>query len=90
MDMPLIIERILISKKLIYASIPVLANMIAEFFGVNPMNKALLVVDGFFALLLIIQGFLDVRYGSESDDTKPAPPEATPQTVVNVIDEKEK
>lgn len=85
-DFSTMIQRLLVSKKLIYAAIPPLAAMVAGIFGVDPMHKALLVLDGLFATLLVIQGFLDVKFGSASDGSTAsvvlAPP--VPETAVTL------
>lgn len=83
-----VFERILLSKKLIYAAVPVIANAVAAFAGYDPTSKAMLVLDAAFALLLVIQGLLDFHFGSASDGTTPAVEQAKTDTVVNVTQKK--
>jgi len=61
------IRRILSSQKAIYAMIPVLANTVAGLAGVDPTQPLLLTLDAVFALLLLVQFALDMRWGSPSD-----------------------
>ena len=61
------IRRILSSQKAIYAMIPVLANTVAGLAGVDPTQPILLTLDAVFALLLLAQFALDMRWGSPSD-----------------------
>jgi len=69
MTVAIVLERIMASKKFIYVAIPIVANAIAEFSGYNVTAKGMLVMDAGFALLLVFQGLLDIRFGSPSDDT---------------------
>ena len=48
---------------------PVLSNVAASVAGVDLEHQLMLVVDAFFAILLVIQGALDFAYGSKSDGT---------------------
>jgi hypothetical protein len=61
------IKRILASQKAIYAMVPVFANVIAQIAGVDPTTPLLLALDAAFALLLLVQFCLDLRWGSPSD-----------------------
>ena len=87
----LFFERILASKKFIYAAVPIVANAVASFLGYDPTGKAMLVLDAAFAILLVVQGLLDIKFGSASDQTeavavKMAVSKQPAQTVVNVED----
>jgi len=83
-----VFERIFASKKFIYAAVPIIANAVAAFMGYDPTTKAMLVLDAGFAILLVMQGLLDIRFGSPSDDTEKVAlkmaEKKTAQTVVNV------
>jgi spore coat protein U-like protein len=86
-----ILERIFLSKKLFFAAVPIIANAIAAFTGYDPTAKGLLVLDALFAALLVIQGLLDLKFGSASDATTPVAVELKKpktDTVVNVTQEK--
>lgn len=65
-----VFARVFASKKVIYAAVPIVANAVASFMGYDPTAKALIVLDAAFALLLVIQGLLDIKFGSFSDDTE--------------------
>jgi hypothetical protein len=69
-DLATAMQRIYSSKKVIYAAVPIFANVVAGFFGMDPTSKMILVIDAAFAMLLIIQGFLDIKFGSPSDSTE--------------------
>ncbi len=64
-----LITRILHSKKAVYVAIPVFANLVAEVFGFDVTNVAMLMVDLGFAGLAVSQLALDLRWGSASDGT---------------------
>lgn len=64
-----LIKRIIASKKFFYALVPVLANLIVAITGHDPTTPLILAIDAAFALLLLIQFLLDLRWGSPSDGT---------------------
>lgn len=63
------LPRILGSQKMIYAQVPVAANIVGRLFGMDIMDPLLLVVDAGFWGLAIAQFALDLRWGSPSDGT---------------------
>jgi hypothetical protein len=65
----LAVDRILGSKKAVYAAIPMLANLGVALTGHDVTQPLMLVLDAGFALLLLSQFFLDMRWGSPSDGT---------------------
>ncbi len=63
-----VIRRIIGSKKVILALVPILVNVVASMGGIAvPSDSMMLLVDGTFALLVGVQGLLDFKYGSQSD-----------------------
>jgi len=63
------IERVLASKKAMYAAVPGIANLLCEVLGIDVTQPAVLVLDAAFASLLVAQFALDLRWGSCSDNT---------------------
>jgi len=63
--------RIMSSKKAIYALIPVFANAFVQLGGGDPTSMMMMVLNTAFGALLLIQGVLDFRFGSQSDGSKP-------------------
>ncbi len=61
------LRRISKSKKAIYAAVPMLISVVTLATGQDVGHQALLVVDAFFAMLLVAQTMLDMRWGSQSD-----------------------
>ena len=64
-----LLSRILASKKAMYAAIPAVAHVVFDLAGVDMTNASLLTLDAFFAMLLVGQLMLDMRWGSSSDGT---------------------
>lgn len=62
-----VIKRVIKSKKAFYALVPVVANLVAQLFGIDSTEIFMFVLDAAFALLLVSQAALDLRYGSVSD-----------------------
>ncbi len=61
------LSRIINSKKTILGAIPILANLVASFFGVDLEGQMMLLVDSIFGLLVVGQFALDYKHGSPSD-----------------------
>lgn len=64
-----LIGRILNSKKALYAMVPVVVNAVASFGGADLTQPAIVILDAAFALLIVAQTVLDLRFGSASDGT---------------------
>lgn len=79
-----ILERIFVSKKLFYVMVPVVATAVGEFFGFDPTAKIFITLDVLFGGLALMQGVLDLRFGSASDGTAPPEIPPNPDTIVNV------
>jgi hypothetical protein len=63
-----VIRRIIGSKKVILALVPILVNVVASMGGLAvPGDAVMLLVDGTFAILVSVQGLLDFKWGSQSD-----------------------
>lgn len=62
-----VLSRIINSKKTILAVVPIAASIGSTYFGVDPTDGLMAIVNGFFGALLIAQGFLDFKWGSPSD-----------------------
>lgn len=63
------IAKIVGSQKSILLAVGAMTNVIADLFGIDITQPAMLVVDSAFVLLVVIQGMLDMRWGSQSDGT---------------------
>lgn len=64
-----LLNRIIMSKKAIFAMVPVIATAIAEILGFDPTSWFLIVLDTAFAVLVAAQTVLDAIHGSASDGT---------------------
>jgi hypothetical protein len=63
-----VIRRIIGSKKVILALVPILVNVVASMGGFAvPSDTVMLLVDGTFGMLVGIQGLIDFKWGSQSD-----------------------
>jgi len=70
-----VLKRIIGSKKVIEGFVPMLVALGATFgLNVGPELQALVlgVVGGVSAVLVAVQGFLDFKFGSQSDGTNGA------------------
>ncbi len=62
-----LLARILTSQKTVYAAVPAIANVVCDLAGIDVTHGAILVLDAAFAMLLVGQLMLDLRWGSKSD-----------------------
>jgi len=63
------IRKIVGSQKSILVAVAALTNVVADLFGIDVTAPTMMVVDSAFVLLVVIQGMLDMRWGSQSDGT---------------------
>lgn len=64
-----VMKRIVSSKKTVLAMVPIAASVGATFFGYDPTEGLTLIVNSVFSILVVVQGFLDFKWGSPSDHT---------------------